>query len=484
MLYRYRKHRGVNLGSWFVLERWITDRPYRFATAPGQSDLDIARGPNARELLEDHWDNWIVEDDYAWISERGMNAVRIPIGYYHLCGTDPSVLHETPFHDLLPVFSSAWSRITKAIETANRYGLGVLIDLHAAPGKQNRDPHSGTSDPPTFFNSRRSRKHTTRILCTLVKALNAYANSHRPPLANIIGIELLNEPDPSSDTDLQAWYISTIKALREIDSTIPLYLGECWRTGQYADFVQKMASPSLLVLDHHLYRCFTTLDISTTVHEHIKALSDSSAPTPQLFARVTETLGRAGGGLVVGEWSGGLDPGSLSGKPGEQGEYVRTQVALYERYCGGWFFWTYKKQWAGDTGWSLRDSVGSGVFPYRVGLHKKRESANDDGRRRLKKDKEKAQALEVHTSYWAQYPGKYEHWRFNDGFLEGWDAGYTFLDSSSQSDPYGRVTELGFKGALAMKTTRDHGKSYWEYEHGFIQGVDAASRDYQASYCS
>ncbi|KAG6847092.1 hypothetical protein H0H93_010128, partial [Arthromyces matolae] len=77
-LYRYRKHRGVNLGSWFVLERWITDAPFRSANAPANSDLDVARGSNARDILEKHWDTWIVEDDWAWISERGFNAVRIP----------------------------------------------------------------------------------------------------------------------------------------------------------------------------------------------------------------------------------------------------------------------------------------------------------------------------------------------------------------------------------------------------------------------
>ncbi|KAG6852880.1 hypothetical protein C0991_008393 [Blastosporella zonata] len=392
-LYQYRKHRGVNLGSWFVLERWITDQPYRFANAPGQSDLDVARGSNARETLENHWDNWIVESDWVWISERGINAVRIPIGYYHLCAVDPSVLHGTAFEAFALVFSGAWLRITKAIQAASRYGLGVLIDLHAAPGKQNNDAHSGTSDPPTFFNDKRSRDHTTRVLCMLLKSLKAHANSQTPPLTNLIGIELLNEPASPSDTALQGWYTSTIKALRDIDPTIPLYLGECWRTDQYADFAEQHTPSSPLVLDHHLYRCFTASDNSTPVSEHTHSLSDPSAPTPQMFARVSEKLGRAGGGLVVGEWSGGLNPGSLTGKPGEQREYICAQLELYERHCAGWFFWTYKKQWAGDTGWSLRDSVGAGVFPDRVALRRRGQILKDEDQRCRKRDEEKDQAL-------------------------------------------------------------------------------------------
>lgn len=60
----------------------------------------------------------------------GINTVRIPIGYYHLCGVDPSVLRGTDFDGLGPIFSGAWSRIVKAIETAERYHIGVLFGSH------------------------------------------------------------------------------------------------------------------------------------------------------------------------------------------------------------------------------------------------------------------------------------------------------------------------------------------------------------------
>jgi glucan 1,3-beta-glucosidase len=51
------------------------------------------------------------------------------IGYYHLCGADPSVLRNTAFHDLEHVFTGAWARITLAIETARHHGIGVLLGL-------------------------------------------------------------------------------------------------------------------------------------------------------------------------------------------------------------------------------------------------------------------------------------------------------------------------------------------------------------------
>lgn len=76
---RYRKQRGVNLGAWFVQERWISDKPYRNAVKPGQSDFDIAKGGDGKRIMEEHWDTWIKDEDWGWIKEHGYNAVRLPV---------------------------------------------------------------------------------------------------------------------------------------------------------------------------------------------------------------------------------------------------------------------------------------------------------------------------------------------------------------------------------------------------------------------
>lgn len=66
-------------GCWFVLERWIADTPFAQAAPPGQSDLDVAKGSHAKEILERHWDSWITKQDFEWLAARGINAVRIPV---------------------------------------------------------------------------------------------------------------------------------------------------------------------------------------------------------------------------------------------------------------------------------------------------------------------------------------------------------------------------------------------------------------------
>ncbi|KAJ6605816.1 glycoside hydrolase family 5 protein [Mycena sp. CBHHK59/15] len=477
-IYRFRKQRGVNLGSWFVLERWITDAPFRYAAAPAQSDLDVARGQHAKETLEAHYDSWITESDWSWICDRGLNTVRIPIGYYHLCGADPSVLEGTDFKDLGHVFSGAWLRLINAIETAQRFGLGVLLDLHAAPGKQNNDSHAGTPMPPTFFSDHRNRTHTIHVLRTLIVHLNNYS----PPLLNIVGIELLNEPQPPSDSVLKDWYSIAIKDLATLDRNLPIYLGDCWRTEQYADYIKSTPHSSLLVLDHHLYRCFTSSDISTPAPDHTRSLTDESAHTSRMFSRVAEKLSSAGGGLVVGEWSGALNPGSITGAPDEVKNYVAAQLSLYEKHCAGYFFWTYKKLGLRpDRGWCLRDAVDGGIFPSRVGLLATRRADGDRERQVSARDELKEKALGEHTAYWSKYPGRYQHSRFADGFAVGWDDAYMFFASSSSLDR--AVSELGFVGAWSKNRTEDHGSSFWEFQHGFNQGVVAARSDFRQHYC-
>ncbi|KIM35755.1 glycoside hydrolase family 5 protein [Hebeloma cylindrosporum] len=480
--YRYRQQRGVNLGSWFVLERWITDEPFRCAKDPAQSDLDIALGKEAKEILEHHWDTWIQESDWEWIENRGINTVRIPIGYYHICGADPAVLHRTDFQPFYDIFAGAWARITQAIEVAASYNIGVLLDLHAAPGKQNDDSHSGTYGKANLFNDRHNQSHTIHVLRCLLTQVHKFCKSHDPPLVNVVGIELLNEPSPPSDKVLQTWYKSAISDLHAIDPDMPLYMGECWRTEAYADFLSRHHEHSknwpLTVLDHHLYRCFTYSDIVTSAEEHTKALTDLTASTPQMLASVAEKIGRAGGGIVIGEWSGALNPGSLSGKPNEQKEFINAQLQLFEKYCAGWFFWTYKKQHQGDTGWSFRDAVEAGVFPNFVGIKRRDVEVIDLNSLLEAREEARWDAWVCYVQYWAQIPGKYDHARFTYGFRAGWDDGYAFLLST----PPGSMTanEIGFKGAWARGCTSDHGRSYWEFETGFIQALEAVRRDYES----
>ncbi|KAI0760713.1 glycoside hydrolase [Fomes fomentarius] len=444
-------------------------------------------GEDAKEILEHHWDTWITEQDWQWLADKGINTVRIPIGFYHICSADPSVIHGTDFADLYDTFSGAWDKITNALKTAHRYGIGVLFDLHAAPGKQNADSHSGTSGEPSFFENTTNMTHTTHILSTFVAHITSFARSQDPPLPNLIGIELLNEPQPGPHNDaLKRWYLDAFRAIRSIDPDLPLYISDSWMTDTYAAYIKSTETP-FVVLDHHLYRCFTAEDISTTASEHARRLSDPHKGTPDMFSRVAKELESAGGALVVGEWSGALNPGSLHGandERSEKGAFVRAQLQLYEEHCAGWFFWTYKKEQGGDTGWSFRDAVEAEVFP--SDFARICPSIPDGNNLTAAREQTRDQALEQHRSYWSQYPGQYDHQLFYDGFTQGWDDAVLFTSwrpgGASQF-----AEELGFRGPWVKSRTNQHlahtqrMAHAWEFEHGLVQGYKDAS-DYITSH--
>ena len=74
--------RGVNLGGWLLLERWITPSVFGDSQARDEFSLCSELGAEAASVLKIHRDNFITEADFAWIANHGLNAVRLPVGYW------------------------------------------------------------------------------------------------------------------------------------------------------------------------------------------------------------------------------------------------------------------------------------------------------------------------------------------------------------------------------------------------------------------
>jgi len=83
--------RGVSLGNWFLLEKWmnpdlftnLTGSPFRDPCAAiDEHGLLQELGPQeAKQRMEKHWSTWITEKDISWLARHGINAVRVPFGY-------------------------------------------------------------------------------------------------------------------------------------------------------------------------------------------------------------------------------------------------------------------------------------------------------------------------------------------------------------------------------------------------------------------
>jgi hypothetical protein len=61
--------RGVNLGSLFIVENWLSDDVFKSFGCNSQSEFDCVSSLNnqakANSLFQGHWQNWISQGDFA-----------------------------------------------------------------------------------------------------------------------------------------------------------------------------------------------------------------------------------------------------------------------------------------------------------------------------------------------------------------------------------------------------------------------------------
>lgn len=130
----------------------MDNTPFQCATGPKSAEIDIAGGwggvSGAQTELEYHWDEWLSEDYFEKLSSMGVNTVRLPIGYWSL-GKNWTV--GTPFESFGDAYVNSWSRVLRTVKWCEKYKLGVLIDLHGAPGSQNGTPPFTLASPLTLL---------------------------------------------------------------------------------------------------------------------------------------------------------------------------------------------------------------------------------------------------------------------------------------------------------------------------------------------
>ncbi|TIB78047.1 glycoside hydrolase [Wallemia mellicola] len=461
-VYRFRKQRGVNLGSWFVLEKWITWSPYNHAKSPAQSDHDVARGGNAQQIMEHHYENWIKESDFEWLSQLGINTVRIPIGYYHFSKyLGDNYLDGTDFEGLGHVYQNTINYIERAVDWAEKYNLGVHFDLHSAPGKQNHDDHSGRSGPAIKMWKSRNIEVLKEVLRFLV--------GHFHQRDNVVAIELINEP--ANNDQLQSLYLDLLGQIRTITHPhFPIAIGDAWDTNWYAQLAG--GRKDFVILDHHLYRCFTEDQISSSSYDH------AGRCKAEYLEFLQDAKMKARDSLIIGEWSAGLNPRSmLGGNHDEQRAiWARAQLELYEKTAAGWFWWTLRKEHGGDSGWDFKEAIRTNTLPHWLGG---KQGLPAEGLATLEeRDAKCDEATGQHAGYWEtqNIPAR-EHWRFVDGFKQGWDDAVMFAYHRPGTGHVVGRSEIGFFGKWIEARMDEHfayrggSNNIWEFEHAFAVSI-------------
>ena len=314
--------RGVNLGGWLVLEGWITPSLFEGTTATDEFTLCEQFGNRAAAQLNDHRQTFITEADFAWLAAHGIEAVRLPVGYW-IFGDEP------PFVDGLDY-------VDQAFAWAQKHNLKVLLDLHGAPGSQNGWDHSGRSGLLGWHTQQRYIDRTVNALVHLATRYGAHPQ--------LWGIEVLNEPRWDVPKKILArFYESAYAVIREhAPESVAVVISDSFRPH---DWNRVLAAPTYknVVLDRHFYQCFDDRDKALDMPGHLhKARSEWRAEVQKLQQRKP---------VIAGEWSLALD-----GISNEQDwrSYADAQLEAFVD-CAAWFFWTYKTEDSPE--WDLRRSA-------------------------------------------------------------------------------------------------------------------------------
>ena len=325
------KLRGVNLGGWLLIEKWMT--PSLFAGTDAQDEYTFMKTLGADAKIEHHRQTFITETDFKWLSKHTINAIRIPVGYWLFAGDEP--------------FTATIPYLDWAMKMAKKYKLQVIIDLHALPGSQNGFDHSGKVGKADWFHRHEYRE---KSLEALEQIATRYAEH-----PNLWGLQVINEPRVGVfHFKLRAYYLRAYKRLSNIllPHTRIIY-SDAFSPRLFAGWLPKR--PNQSVMDVHKYHMTTFMSQRFSMDWYYKRL--------QRYTGLLDRLSKQQP-IIIGEWSGALRQTAYDRIPTEQHnqltrDYIARQLTTFNNVAG-WFYWNYKTEQPGV--WDFKSQIENGTI--------------------------------------------------------------------------------------------------------------------------
>lgn len=379
--YAGEKVRGVNLGGWFVLEPWIT--PSIFEDTGDSSIVDEYTytkklGNAAKQKLNDHWNTWITEDDFAQIKKAGLNHVRIPFGYWGI----------TPNEGDPYVSQDQLGYLDKAVGWARSNGIKILLDLHGVPGSQNGFDNSGQYGSVEWTIQANSYQQS-------LNAIDALAKRYLPNDSDVVAaIELVNEPMGVSGAiemgSIKQYYYDGYGKLDNYKKDTVTVIHDAFQP--FASYWQGFMTEgfSNVLVDTHQYQIFSPAQVALSPTEHVSAACalGSQLSGMDKWAIVGEWTGaqtdcakylngrnkgaRYDGtfsdentpsttkvGSCDGKYTGTVDALSSDDKSNIR-SFIEAQLDAYEQHTG-WIFWTWRTESSPE--WDMQALLAGGLFP-------------------------------------------------------------------------------------------------------------------------
>lgn len=383
--------KGVNLGNWLVLEKWMSPALFDGTTAEDEYYLPTQLSKEVYEArIKIHRAEYITEGDFVRIRAMGMEAVRIPVPYFI-------------FGDR-PPFIGCIAELDKAFNWAEKCGLQILIDLHTAPDSQNGFDNGGISGVCKWSKQPEEVEFVLHVLERLAERYGARKG--------LWGIEVINEPildnmwemmnvperypaadpkkaegsGPNTMEFIRQFYLNAYDRIRKyLPEEKYIVIHDAFNLSSWKDFMREEKYKNV-VLDTHQYLMFAEMDgCGQTVEKYVsyikKQYEDEIRKMQEYFP------------VICGEWclfnsfAAGCDTkGGQSVLNGQEGMSVESLNAeqkkeIYQAVAkaqlaawnagSGYFYWSYKlltdtvntPGWVGWDSWDFGRCVDFGWFP-------------------------------------------------------------------------------------------------------------------------
>lgn len=301
---------------------WEDDNPSVFKmtilndkTIKGEYQITNGYGPErAPKIMRDHWNTYITEEDFKFMSENGLSAVRIPVGWW--IAFDP-----TPPK---PFVGGSLEALDNAFTWAQKYGMKVIVDLHAAPGSQNGNPHSATRDG--------SREWGDSYIPQTVSVIDFLAARYGER-SSLAAIALMNEPLGINLDSLKKYYEAGYDAVRKHSGSAYVIMSSLLDKSS-KELLSFIGGFEGAVIDVHYYNLFSNSFSKMNAQQNIDYITEQRASDVRSLTSPNGPL------LFVGEWSG--DWLARGASKEDHQRFLEVQVEVYSRATFGWAYWAYK----------------------------------------------------------------------------------------------------------------------------------------------
>ena len=200
--------KGVNTGNWLLIEFWMLalgDKVLPDQWTLVESLKSRFGEAEAERLMDLYRASWMTDRDWANIRSYGFNVVRVPMDY-RLMEDDarPMTLRR-----------DAWQWIDNAVDSAERHGLYVILDLHGVQGGQTPNDHTGRSGQNKLWGSEENKARQAWLWTQIA--------ARYKDRSAVVAYDTMNEPYGGTKPEIREIFARDYAAIRSVDPKKLIY---------------------------------------------------------------------------------------------------------------------------------------------------------------------------------------------------------------------------------------------------------------------